>query len=337
MKQLKTFVEKSLSVFRMGGGWVQRLFGSLAEAARSISYVETVNPSQTDTLHRDIKLSDDRLFKKGFEQCVREVIPKLALNSKVKVAIDITEDLYWGESSSSTRVSAHEHDKESWQYINLSVVDPCFIPLMSLPYRQIDDADDLVIELLEYLRTLPLKVELVLFDRGFFHWHLIDYLNGQNRRWAWPYLIFVPKNSVIQNFIDQTKMPFASFAHGGSYRRDKTTWKAKTNIIVIKAATKNKREEPIDWSFATNQPVHLGLVLDYKKRWNIETGFRVHDEARIKTKSTNVLIRYFYHLIGMLFILEWRLQKKTVPCLSFKRELKLIEFYFYDKLIYPPP
>lgn len=49
---------------------------------------------------------------------------------------------------------------------------------MSLPFRQTNDLDEIVKELLDFLKTLALKVDLVLFDRGFYRWHLIDYLNG---------------------------------------------------------------------------------------------------------------------------------------------------------------
>lgn len=335
MKILNHFVKKSLSVLRLGQNWIDRLLGSLADAARSISYVETVNPTQADTLHKEIGHSDVLWFKRSFEQCVRMVLKRLHLG-KVKVGIDVTEDLFWGQSSSHTRASAHEHQLESWQYVNLAIVEPYFVPLMSLPYRQTDDLDTLVIELLEYLKTLPLHVELVLFDRGFYHWKLIDYLNGFRRGWSWPYLIFVPKNEAIKNFIEQTTGSFASYKHSTTYSRDQTTWYSNTRIVVLKAATKNKKGEPIDWCFATNQKAHLGFVFVYMKRWNIETGFRIHDEAKIKTKSTKQLIRYFYHLIGMLFILLWRIKRLTHPQLSFKRQLKLIEMSFCDGAQAPP-
>ncbi|MFW6013855.1 MAG: hypothetical protein ACOCQG_01660 [Candidatus Nanoarchaeia archaeon] len=37
-------------------------------------------------------------------------------------------------------------------------------------------------------------------------------------------------------------------------------------------------------------------VLTYKRRWRIETNYGVEDEAKIKSKSINYLIRYFYFL-----------------------------------------
>lgn len=332
MGMLKTFLEKSLSVLRLGLDWTNKLLGSLADAARSISYVETVNPSQTDTLHREIKRSEERWFKQGFELCVRDAIPKLGLRH-VKVAIDVTEDQYWGDASLHTRASAHEKHIESWQYVNLAIVDPYFVPLMSLPYWQTDSLDEIVIDLLEYLQTLPFNVDLILFDRGFYHWHLIDYLNSKKL----PYILFVPKNKAMKKFIAQTKGPFCVFKHLGKYLMEKSTWIPQTKIVILKGATKNKKGEPIDWCFATNQPAELQLVSTYRKRWNIETGFRIHDEAKIKSKSAHPLIRFFYHLIGMLFILLWRIQRKIFPTFVFKRFLKHCERTYLSVQLGTPP
>ena len=336
MGMIKQFIQKSLSLFRFGKEWIDNLLGSLTEAARTISYVETINPQISDTLHREIKYSEEIIFKRAFEENVRKSLPLLKLDS-VKVAIDVTEDLYWGKwGLENTRASAHEHQLESWQYVNLSIVEPYFIPLMSIPYKMIDSLDDCVIELLEYLRTLPLKVDLVLFDRGFYHWYLIDYLNGHNRGWAWPYVIFVPQNDAMKNFIEQTKGSIGKFVHQDKYTRDQTSWVVKTRIIILKAASKNKNGDPIDWCFTTNQNLDFQILKIYRKRWNIETGFRIHDEARIKSKSANPLIRLFYHLLGMLFILVWRINNQTQKYEVFKRFLRIIEREFYQIIVLKP-
>ena len=315
------FVNKTLSVLRFGNNWYAQLLGGLVEAGRSNSYFETERPTQSDTLHKHIKYSDKWLFKRCFEECVRKSVKALRLG-RVKVALDVTEDPYWGkEGSFNTRAKVHEKSNESWQYINLSIVDPKFIPLMSLPYRQIDDLDNLAIDLLEYLRSLPLQVELVLFDRGFYHWALIDYLNNHRGGKPWPYLILVPKNNSIKEYITKTKT-LGVFTHQGKHSKKRSVWKPKTTIVICKGIGKNDKGKPLDWCFATNQKPSLNLVLTYKKRWNIETGFRIHDETRIKSKTSHPLIRYFYHLIGMLLILMWRIHNYVEPYEVFKRYLK---------------
>lgn len=336
MTLLSMFINKCLSLLRLGRSWFSKLLGSIVEAGRTISYVETVNPKQSDTLHKEVKWCDIQFFKKEFEKSVRKGIKAMRLGI-VKVGIDVTEEPYWGkEGTYNTRTKVHEKSDESWQYINLSIVDPKFIPLMSLPYRQIDDLDNLVIDLLEYLRALPLRVNLVLFDRGFYHWKLIDYLENRRGGRHWPYLIFVPKNDAMKDFISQTKGKLGVFKHEGEHLKDKTGWKPKTKIVICKGIGKNKEGEPIDWCFATNQRAALKLVWTYRKRWNIETGFRIQDEAKIKSKSSNPLIRFFYHLLSMLIILMWRLHNYFEHYLVFKRYLKCLE-QKYSGNGKPPP
>ena len=152
-KMIKRYINKTLSVLRLGNDWFNRLVATVVEAGRTISYVETVNPKQSDTFHKEIKYSDIPIFKREFESVVRKSLKKLRLN-RVKVAIDVTEDPYWGKNGSyNTRSKFHVNSDESWQYATLSVVEPKFVPLMSLPYRQIDNLDDIVIESPNVLRS----------------------------------------------------------------------------------------------------------------------------------------------------------------------------------------
>lgn len=335
-KLVNMFIDKCLSVLRLGKNWFSKLLGSIIEAARTHSYVETVNPIQSDTFHKEIKQSDMQLLKHEFERSIRIALKFLRFNN-VKVAIDVTEEPYWGKKGSyNTRTRVHELSEESWQYVNLSIVEPYFVPLMSLPYRQVDNLDYIVIDLLEYLRTLPLKVNLVLFDRGFYHAHLIDYLESKNTGKSWPYLIFVPKNDAVKEYLKQTGK-LGVFTHKMNYLCEKSTWRPITKIVICKDVGKNRDGNPIDWCFATNQKASSSLVWIYRKRWNIETGFRIHDEATIKSKSSNLLVRYFYHLVGMLLILMWRMHNAFENYFVFKRYLKYVEMFFTDFVVVKPP
>lgn len=324
---INIFANKCLSLSYMGEHWNNNLLQSIVEAGRTISYVETLNPCKADKFHLTIKEGDKRLFMREFERMVRFSLTKLKLK-KVKLAFDTTEDLTWMKENYNTRPSAYEKHLPAWQYLNVGIIEPYFIPLMSIPYTMLDSLDILVIDLLNYVNTLNLEIELILFDRGFYHVHLIDYLeNG-----GFPYLILVPEKKNIKEYIKQTKS-FNVFQHNFKYKKDQSSWKTSTTIII------RRMDEKTCWCYATNQKPSLLLVMGYSKRWNIETGFRIHDEARIKSKSRNSLIRFFYHLIGMLLIILWRLQN-SVKFYVFKRYLKFVEYQFYSKdikkLLAPP-
>jgi hypothetical protein len=327
---LKKFIDKCLSVSRLGDKWFNELIQNIVEAGRTISYVETLS-NKADTLHLEIKQCDQKRFMQEFEKIVRFSIAKLKLK-RVKIAFDTTEDLTWMKPTYNLRPSAYDEHLPTWQYLNVSIVEPCFIPLMSMPYTMLNDLDRLVIDLLKFIRALPIIVDLVLFDRGFYHAHLIDYLDGKNRGYSWPYLMLVPENKKVKEYIEQTDS-FNFFHHEFTYKKDQSSWKPSTTIIV------RRIDEKTCWCYATNQKPSLLLIIRYKRRWNIETGFRIHDEARIKSKSRHLLIRFFYHLLGMLLIILWRLQNK-IRHYVFKRYLKYVEYQFYPnyiKEVLPPP
>lgn len=322
----------------MGQNWCNSLSKSIIEAGRTISYVETSAPGKADKFHNSIKGGDKRIFMKEFEGIIRMTLRRLKLK-RVKIGFDTTEDVTWSEKNKfNLRPSVYKMPLESWNFLNVSIIDPIYLPLMSVPYRRVDNLDSLVIDLLKYIKTLPISVDLILFDRGFYHAHLIDYLNGKRRGWSWPYLILVPKRKAQEKYIEQTrqaKKAFAFYDHVFDYKKDKSSWKPSTTIVI------RIIDEKSVWCYATNQKPSLRLCFEYPKRWNLETGFRVHDEVRIKSKSSYSLIRYFNHLIGMLLIVLWKLkQEDERRAIVFKRYLKYVEYLFYDeevrKVLRPP-
>ena len=90
---LKTFINKCLSVSRLGDKWFNELLQNVVEAGRTISYVETLG-NKADTLHLEIKQRDKKTFMHEYEKEVRFALAKLKLK-KVKIAFDTTEDLTW--------------------------------------------------------------------------------------------------------------------------------------------------------------------------------------------------------------------------------------------------
>ena len=102
-------------------------------------------------------------------------------------------------------------------------------------------------------------------------------------------------------------------------------FKGKTMLAFLKQIFDKKSEKFYYWAFATNQStIDLDYIIPtYKKRWRIETGFRVQDEARISSKSIDPRIRFFFFAYGQILQLLWVvLYKEDV---SFKQFL--IEMY----------
>jgi hypothetical protein len=119
------------------------------------------------------------------------------------------------------------------------------------------------------------------------------------------------------------------------HSRDMSKWYPKTTIVVWKPDPEVHPD--VAWSFATNQKPTQKLLDTYPKRWGHENLFRVHDEAGIKSKSSNPLIRFFYHLLGMILIILWRIQSILKQHIVFKRYLKSVEYKYAELVLIPDP
>ena len=89
---------------------------------------------------------------------------------------------------------------------------------------------------------------------------------------------------------------------------------ALTKIVLVR-----DKSDKFTWSFATNMTCEdsYAYIGFYKRRWRIETNFRVEDEAKIKSKSVFPIIRYFYFLISLLLRAIWLVFRKEIPFKSF--------------------
>lgn len=289
----------------------------LSKTAKCNSYIETFS-RQSDTLHKWIKQGYEEDLKKAFEIQVRKAIRGLNIRY-AELAFDFTKEPFYGKSRNLHTINCEitKPYKAEFHYLTCCLINKGKqIPLMALPVRYGQQVK-LTIELLKYCQSLFPKIKFALFDRGFYSAELIDYLNSTGLR----YHIFVPKKpGVLKGFLEQTKW-LAKFSHQLEYSKAKSKWKPKTTIVAC------KQTMGYDWLFATN--IYMDnpedYVLLYKRRWQIETNYRVEDEAKIKSKSTNYLIRYFYFLIGLLFHLFWIVNKITKYYVQFKRFIDIIE------------
>ena len=262
------------------------------------SYVETVS-NKADSLHRRIKLSYEENVIASYKRAIKELL-KYRRFGAVTLAVDITKEEFYGEERNFHIYHCGEdsESKAEFHYIVVSIVGADKnIPLMALPVTLGCDRVELVKELLMFANGL-IKIKLVLFDRGFVSAELIHVLQELNLK----YLIFARKYKSIRKLMEEVE-DTKIMEYEMKYAKDKSVIKLKTNLVLIKA--KNTWE--YDWCFYTN--LHLDnakhYIRLYKKRWQIETNFRVEDEAKIKSKSVNYLVRYFYFMFSLLLHAVW--------------------------------
>jgi hypothetical protein len=321
-RKLQSFLKK-LCINRAGV-----IAEAISLAGQANTYVETVNPHIADSLHWNVSRDYPETLSLEFFRVAKEHILKLRLGS-VNVVADITEENFYGEHSG---LYIHPWTGERGvvgriRYLVVAIlfrnkILPFHISILPIGAFKADYLGKAV----QQLNTLGIRARSLLLDRGFYSGDIINTLQANNAQ----YLIFVPKNKFIQRSLKEN-LEDCIIRHEIVYAKNKRKHTTHSDHVLI------HQYQKYDWAFATNIP-HQGDLTNYvslyRKRWNIETMFRVHDEARIKSKSIKPEIRLFYFIISMLFLLIWNLHHKEKT--TFKRfiiriheELKQL-FYTQD-------
>ena len=318
MSSINAFLQKSFQ--SLGSSIIlplNKVAYHLVQCAKAISYVETLG-EHADSLHLWIKESYEEDFRKSFELQVRKALKRLPARF-ARLAFDITAEPFYGKARSLHifNTKGKKYDGE-FHFLNVClIVRNRQMPLMALPLMVGEGAAGKTIDLLKYCQTLFAGIRLAVFDRGFYIAELIDYLEWIRVR----YIIYVPeRGGTLKEYVNQTE-GLGKFRHHLNYNKAKSTWRPKTQIVVCKGI------DEFAWIFATN--IHFKTraeyIFYYKRRWQIETNFRVQDEGRIKSKSSCCLIRYFYFLVSLLLHLSWIVDKNVSHYAPYKKYLDIIE------------
>ena len=254
---------------------------------------------------------------------IKGISNKFKLNKKqVILAFDYTDEDFYGE--------VHGFDIHGWtgkdavtghfKFITCSIISddiPEKIPLISVPIRLGHYKSSVILHCLSLIKDYIGKINLILFDRGFYDKDLMFELTKLN----YPYLIFVPQHKDKKEILYPMKIgEQVAIYNDFKVNKNQSKYAGENILIFLKQIYDPKSEKNYNWVFATNIEEILleKVVATYKKRWRIEIQFRVQDEARIKCKSKDMKIRFFF------FLFEQKLQ--TIWICFFKEEGSFKEF-----------
>jgi hypothetical protein len=232
-------------------------------------------------------------------------------NRKFILSCDTTKEPFYGEFSKAID-SLYLHQgsiaKESYTYyefITISItgnyhqkyiLDGMIMPIGFNTVKWIKES-------LKWIKD-KLKIEVVLFDRGFTSKELVYELN----KLKISYIIFWKKQGnwhkpIFEN-MDDGDLKFVN--RKDKFYRTKNRYDIKIKFVFIKRLKYENKE--YDWIFATNLVLEKAkyYVKLYKKRWGIETIYRVTDNIRIYTTSTNSIIRYFLFMFTCFVYNIWK-------------------------------
>jgi len=310
LKILKKFINNALDLnyekFDITG---YELLFPIIKASSHDTYVETVS-DKADTLYRRTKDSLISTMEHAYLHNMKNISMKFKLNEKpVILAFDYTDEDFYGD--------VQGFDIHGWtgkdgitgkfKFLTCSIISddiPQKIPLISVPIMIGHYKSQTVNYCLSLIKPLIGEIQLILFDRGFYDKDLMYELTKLD----YPYLIFVPKHKDKKEILFQ--IPDGeqiAIYNEFEVKKDKTKYSGENILVFLKQIYDPRSDKNYDWVFATNiEEVLLENVIStYKKRWRIETQFRVQDEARIKCKSKEMKVRYFLFLFEQFLQVQW--------------------------------
>jgi len=322
MKKEEIIVRFAKDVFneykRKNAVTITNISVALIEAALGSAFVNescksTGEISKSQIIYRKLDLSLNEIEFKFRENANKflNLLKIYSRNRKFILSFDETEDPFYGKFNKSED-NLYLHDliyetkgaKYCYKYLTLAITCNNGIRyiLDGMILKRGDYIEDYVYDMIKFVKD-KILIEVVLFDRGF-GWGVIYKLQELNVK----YMVFWKKQgSWYKKYFDKMKDgEFCELTKSYKYPRNKTNYKINSKFVLIKQHEyKNKK---YDWIYATNLNLKSArkYVMRYKKRWGIETIFRVTDDIRIYTTSTNPLIRYFLFMFTCFVYNVWK-------------------------------
>lgn len=283
----------------------------LIKAASHNTYLEIVKAKQLpdpDTFHLYAHNTALESLRTSFLKTVKKQTKKLKTKHVVLI-LDETHEPFYGHSSTEY-IHAYKPKNGctgSFRFFSASILtgdQRLFVD--AVPVHRDSETRNLIESIINAAQNNGLIIECILMDRGISRVRgVLELLNSRNI----DYLGLYPRMSHIRKYIKSMKRSIARFE-----------WDYTDYVII--------REEKHDWVFATNMNRKRiwRFIQIYKKRWNIETGFRVQDEARIKTKTIDIRVRYFLFLASMVLYNVWK-------CLGIELPFKRLIIRFSEVIV----
>jgi len=280
----------------------------LLESAAYNSYLENTS-NKADTIHIRIKESLISMMENAYLSYVKRISDNISLSKKeVILAFDYTDEDFYGDVQGFDIHGWKRKDAVTghFKFLTCSIISdeiPEKIPLISVPIKLGHRKSSVVKECLFSIKDYVGEIKLILFDRGFYDNDLMYELT----KLKYPFLIFAKKLPEYKKFLEELEQGKTIVVHDYIVNKDKSNYEGENYLAFLKEIYDPRSEKNYDWIFATNvEKIALGnLIGTYKKRWRIETQFRVQDEARIRCKSTEMKIRYFFFLFEQMLQTIW--------------------------------
>ncbi|MBM4401243.1 MAG: transposase, partial [Crenarchaeota archaeon] len=230
---------------------------------------------------------------------------------KVTSAIDFTRNDFYGDFEHTPKVRGGKYKNGTcygYVYASIHMVEAGKrLTLYTLPADEFTEKVDVVEKLLEEAKNRGVHINYLLLDREFHTDLVAALLNALHIKYIMPAVKRVNVKEAICKY-HRKEAP--------AIQKNFPLGNAKFTLVIYEKPKEQLRKAKgvVDryFVFATNlseaqaQRLYSFVPQEYKRRWGIETGFRVQDAAEPKTTSTIYAYRLLLHLCSVLVYNVWQ-------------------------------
>jgi len=267
---------------------------------------ERISPSGDTLLYHLKKFSPDEL--KEICETITEVLVNLAkqmdeFSGRVDVAIDENVSPFYGLKSTPmvTNVKNTDGTSYGYEFLTLCIVGTSgerfqlgFVPVTSREEKR-QAVDDLIEKAREHF-----DINHLYADRGYYDTLLVDILQKRDLY----YVVRGQKgkkeaDKLYENLDDDQEVDFQC-GLTLERKRGPPYISVRVNIVIGPGIAEDDDYIMLMTNKPLTQESAKQLMENYRKRWGIETSYRVMGNFHPKTCSTDFTVRYFYYMFSMV-------------------------------------
>jgi len=285
----------------------------------SIHSINTISDdvsSPTNIKHHMDKITLEELVDKNVMLLTSELLKWILKNKPYQLSMDINEETYYGDISEINEqyVIGGQLKKSTKLFFKYTSVYPTYqnikITLAVLPMKKKVELIEYVKELLSIVERLGIRYDVLLLDRGYYSVPVFRYCK-ENKI---PLIMPVKKTSKnIQDWLDKKI--------SGKYQYTVVSSKhgfARVDVIVVvqNAMGRHGKQERISYGYVCLyidwKPRKVFRI--YRKRFGIESSYRMKNRTKARTSSRDLKLRYLYTLLSMMVKNFWVMLRWNYFC-----------------------
>ena len=306
-------LQKYLPLKTQGQWKAKNIFGTLLgcsiqrKSIHSVQGVANNIPAETSMWHHLDKFKMEDLTTSSSDILMESVMNILDKSKKYMFAIDFTDDAYYGKITDDNREYViRSRIKKStnnfYRYASLYLItNNLKITVAVLPVRLKVPFLTYIEYFLNLIKKYELNIKVLLLDREFYVKKIFMYLINENV----PHIMPIKNSSKeLKTLIKTHKPGFAKYTFKEWGRKIITVNLAIYNTNLKGKTGKYGRKKVAYVTYGINwSPKAIADV--YKKRFSIESSYRMRNLVKQKTSSRSPILRYLLALISLLLKNVW--------------------------------